>query len=199
MLSSIHPLGERGRNSSYLLTVGAYVLGSVAGGLLTGVALGGLGSMVADILPTGQVLAAIVLLLVVTGVALDTRLFGLSVPSYHRQVNEEWLNRYRGWVYGGGFGFQLGLGFVTVVPTAGIYATFVLAVLSGSVITGALMGLTFGLVRSVMIFLMARVDSPDQLRDAHRRLTRTSHWAHRAVVGAQGAMALVMIGVLLWP
>ena len=43
MLSSINPLGERGRNSRYALTVVAYVIASVAGGLVTGSGLGALG------------------------------------------------------------------------------------------------------------------------------------------------------------
>lgn len=199
MLSSIHPLGERGRNSNYILTVAFYIVGSVLGGLATGVVFGALGGVVtAAVTISPQVLAAIVLVVAVAGVAYDARIGGLKLPSYHRQVNEDWLTRYRGWVYGIGFGFQLGLAFVTIVPSAGIYATFLLAALSGSVATGAVIGVTFGLVRSLMILLMAGVDTPEQLRSAHRRLTTAGRWAHRTVVGTQGAMALVMIGVLVW-
>ena len=33
---------------------------------------------------------------------------GFRLPSHTRQVNEAWLDEYRGWVYGGGFGWQIG-------------------------------------------------------------------------------------------
>ena len=199
MLSSIHPLGERGRNSNYALTVSSYVVGSVVGGLATGTMLGFMGRFVGSLgRPSDDVIAGVVLAVALIGVALDLRVGGLSLPSYHRQVNEDWLTRYRGWVYGSGFGLQLGAGFATIVPTAGIYATFFLAFVSGSIATGALIEVTFGLVRSVMILMVAGVDTPEALRSAHRRLSATGRWAHRTVVGAQGLMAVVMIGVLLW-
>jgi hypothetical protein len=35
---------------------------------------------------------------------------GSGCPSWQRQVDERWLTTYRGWVYGAGFGFQLGAG-----------------------------------------------------------------------------------------
>ena len=137
MLSSIHPLGERGRNSNYALTVVSYVVGSVMGGLATGVTFGTMGRLVGSLgRPPDDVVAGVVLAMALTGVALDLWIGGMSLPSYHRQVNEDWLTRYRGWVYGSGFGLQLGAGFATIVPTAGIYATFFLAFLSGSIATG---------------------------------------------------------------
>jgi len=199
MLSSIHPLGERGRHSRYELTVAAYVVGSALGGLAVGSAFGAVGRAVASLIPLTTVqLAVLVLVVAVAGVLLDARVGRLKVPSYHRQVNEDWLNRYRGWVYGMGFGLQLGLAFVTIVPTASIYAAFLLAGLSGSVATGATVGAVFGVVRSLMILTMARVDSPEALRTAHRRLASAAAGAHRVAVGAQAAVALSMIGVLAW-
>ena len=199
MLSSIHPLGERGRNSKYSVTVLFYVVGSVVGGLASGIVFGSVGQVVGSLgQPSDNTIAFVILLVAVAGVALDLRVGGLRLPSYHRQVNEDWLTRYRGWVYGAGFGVQLGMGFATIVPTAGIYATFLLALISGSIATGAMIGFTFGLVRSVMLLTMVNVDTPEALHAAHKRLSATGRWAHRTVVGAQGLMALVMIGVLAW-
>ena len=45
MLSSIHPLGERARNNRYWVTVAAYAIGSVAGGVVLGLAAEGLGAL----------------------------------------------------------------------------------------------------------------------------------------------------------
>ena len=82
--------------------------------------------------------AAALALLAVAGIAADLRLGDLRLPTVRRQVDNRWLNRYRGWVYGVGFGFQLGLGVVTVVTTSAVYLAFAAAMLSGSPAAGAM-------------------------------------------------------------
>ena len=47
------------------------------------------------------------------------------MPGPRRQVNERWLDEYRGWVYGLGFGAQLGLGVSTVVSSAATYVAII--------------------------------------------------------------------------
>src|SRR3989442_3008088 len=116
MLGSMTPLGERSRGANWATTVAWYLAGSTAAGAGVGWVLGWVGS--ATTLAVGLAgrstlipLAALAL----AGVLLDAGLFGTTLPTIHRQVNEDWLQRYRGWVYGLGFGFQLGLGVATVV------------------------------------------------------------------------------------
>jgi hypothetical protein len=46
-------------------------------------------------------------------------------------VNRTWLDRYRSWVYGAGFGWQLGVGVATFVMSATVYLMVVLAALTG--------------------------------------------------------------------
>ena len=67
--------------------------------------------------------SSILALLAALGLAADLRLGGLRLPGPRRQVDERWLHRYRGWVYGVGFGFQLGFGLLTVVTTSTVYLT----------------------------------------------------------------------------
>src|SRR5579885_2956006 len=114
MLSSISPLGERARNSRWWVTTTAYLMGSLAGGL----ALGGLAALAGPALPlavrTSRWSLAVVALLCFAGLVLDPR-GTASVPSWRRQVDERWLTAYRGWVYGLGFGAQLGFGLVTII------------------------------------------------------------------------------------
>ncbi len=106
MLASITPLGERSRGFSWNLTASAFALGAMGAGAGSGALLGALGSL----LPTGAgwrsvaVVAVLASALLVDATPLRTR-----VPSSRRQVNEDWLGRYRGWVYGVAFGAQLGL------------------------------------------------------------------------------------------
>src|SRR6266542_2721712 len=131
------PLGERGRGSHWAMTVAWYVAGSVAGGAGLGYALGTVGSFVQGRLGLSARTAVGVLALVVAlGVVLDLGAFGARLPTVRRQVNEEWLHRYRGWVYGLGFGIQLGVGFSTVVEISAVYGAFAAAFLSGSARAG---------------------------------------------------------------
>ena len=123
----------------------------------------------------------------------------VRLPTTKRQVDERWLTRYRGWVYGVGFGFQLGLGLVTVVTSAAIYATFAIALLTGSVGAGALIGLVFGLTRGASIFVAARVHDPAGLRRLHRNLADTAPAVARAGVATQllgaGAATMALVAI----
>ncbi|GAB95205.1 hypothetical protein BJY21_002643 [Kineosphaera limosa] len=190
MLSSICPLGERARASRWPVTTGAYVLGSVAGG----VALGTLGAGVGALVPTtwrGSVpVLGLFAALLIVGLLADLGLLGRALPSWRRQVDEQWLTRYRGWVYGVGFGVQLGFGVATIVPSATTYAVVVAAMLTGQPSAGAVIGATFGLVRALPVFLVARVEAPGQLRALFRGLQR---WARPADVLAQVSLALAAL------
>jgi hypothetical protein len=190
MLSSITPLGERGRNNRFAVTTTAFVAGAVAGGAATGAVLGLAGSL----LParSATVDAVLVALLVLVGLALDLA----GVPTIKRQVDENWLGRYRGWVYGFGFGAQLGAGMTTVVTSAATYVAFALALLSGSVVAGAVIGLTFGAIRGLSLLLARKVDTPEDLRRFHRRLDdRERRGQHVAMLvqGVVGVIALVAV------
>ena len=191
MLASIHPLGERARDRRWGVTVGAYLLGSTVAAALFGVALGGLGGL----LPlTAGVTAGLVI--VAGALALAADLGAFRLPTVHRQVDKDWLDRYRGWVVGLGFGFQLGLGVVTIVNTAAVYLTLVLALLSGSAAVGAVVGTTFGLVRALVILVVAPVRRPDQLRLALRRMHSWRSLSERAGIAVQG-LFLVAAGAVV--
>jgi sulfite exporter TauE/SafE len=161
MLASIHPLGERARGQSFAVTVAAYTLGSVAGAAVLGALLGALGGRAFsdgdDALRLGLLAAAAVIAAV-----LDRS--GRPIPSWRRQVNEDWLSRYRGWVYGLGFGVQLGLGVVTIVTTAAVYLTWVAAFVAGSAALGATVGAAFGLARALPLLAAGSVRTPDAIR-----------------------------------
>jgi hypothetical protein len=192
MLGSITPLGERGRNSRWSLTVGAFVAGSVAGGLGIGAVAGSVGRLG---LPDmgGGFGPALLAGLIAIGVAFDARLMGLRLPTVRRQVNEEWLGRYRGWVYGVGFGFQLGLGVVTIVTTAAVYVAFAAAVLSRSALIGAVIGGTFGLSRAGTILAAAPVHHPHGLLRLDARLRRWDRPSRRLVIALEFVLAGVAV------
>ena len=186
MLTSITPLGERSRGQRWAVTATAYALGCVLGGATTGLVLGSVGALL-PALPT-LVLAGLVCLSAALADLVRWRL-----PGGGRQVDEDWLARYRGWVYGVGFGYQLGLGVVTVVTSAATYAVLALAVLTQSPAAGLLLGAVFGGVRAVPALLLRRVDSHAGIRSVAARLDRRAVLASRATAATLAAGGAVLL------
>jgi hypothetical protein len=191
VLASITPLGQRGRYSSYGEILVALICGAALGGVAVGLIWGALGAIL-----TGGISAAARAVLLGFGLllagALDLRLFGARVPSGHRQVNENWLGAYRGWVTGAGFGMQLGVGAATVVSTAGVYAVYLAEFLSGSVLGGAVIGFAFGVTRGLISLSSSRVQTSADL-------ARLTMWIERSRVPvAKGVgIAMLVCGALL--
>jgi hypothetical protein len=203
MLASINPLGERARNQRWGVTYAFYLLGSVAGGATLGLLAGLVGLGARDLVDPGAgVAAAAVLAACVVALVVDLHVARLRSPTVHRQVNENWLGRYRGWVYGLGFGYQLGLGVVTVVTTASVYLVIVLAFLTGSLWGGLVIGAAFGVARALPLLAVVGVRSPGELRDVMRRASdqdRLARWATLAVVLLVGVVAgTVVMGSSAW-
>jgi MFS family permease len=191
VLGSITPLGERARGRRWGVTVAAYTTGSALGGVAVGSVLGALGSVIAS--PLGVPLRVLVIgVAAALGVIADARVAGLRPPSVSRQVNEEWMTRYRGWVYGVGFGVQLGIGVVTVVTTSALYVALLAALLTGTIGGGALVGGAFGLVRGATILSAAGVRGTEQLGRVHATLGRWEGRSRIGTVAAQGAVAVVI-------
>src|SRR4051794_9408224 len=141
MLASITPLGERGRRRRWGTTVTAHVVAAALGGAAVGALAGAIGSLLlGDVSWDGRL--AVRAVLRAGGLGLD--LLG-KVPGPRRQVDESWLARYRGWVYGAGFGFQLGAGVVTIVSASAVYVVVGAAMATASPAAGAAVGAAAGL------------------------------------------------------
>lgn len=193
MLSSIHPLGERARGNRFRHTAASFVLGSLLGGSGIGLAVGSFGWLMSQVYeaaagsPINQSVALLIVAL--SGiVALGFEMTGRTIPSLGRQVNEDWLAEFRGWVYGLGFGLQLGAGVATYITSAAILVWLAAMFISGSIFASASIGATFGLVRGLSIIAARSIDSPDRLVSFHRFL-------HRSAPRVQllGTVSLVLI------
>jgi len=191
MLGSITPLGERSRGKRWGITVTAFALAATAAGAGLGAVLGAAGGLVqlSATARTGLLAAA-----VAVAVAVDL-VPGLRAPGPRRQVNEAWLQRYRGWVYGAGFGLQLGLGVTTIVSTAAVYATGAAAFLAGSAAAGALVGGAFGLGRAATLLAAGGVDEPGALATLDRRLVAWERPARVAALVAETALIALAVAV----
>ncbi len=194
MLSSIHPLGERAKDNRFVVTATSFVVGCVLGGVTTGAVAALVGLAVGALLPS-TVAVVLVSVIVLAAAVVEGR--GIALPCLHRQVDEEWLDRYRGWVYGVGFGLQLGAGVLTYITSAGVYAAFGAAVLVGHPFGAlAIMG-TFGLVRGLSLVPARSLTTPDRLRTFFRRLHATAPTAQRVSSLTLAAVALAAPVTLL--
>lgn len=163
MLTSIHPLGERARHNRWSITVTAFVIGAVG----AGAAAGGLIGWIGGLLPAGDWRWFVAGVLVLAAGVAD--LAGIRPPGPRRQVNEEWIGAYRGWVYGLSFGAQLGVGVSTFVVTWGVWATAALAALAGP-LGGAIIGAGFGIGRSLFPLAAGWIDRPSRLTSFSRAM-----------------------------
>jgi hypothetical protein len=193
VLSSISPFGERARGTRWWETTTTYIIGSTLGGGLLGAVVGGLGGLLPDRLRGSAPTLLLVVLVLVVGLALDLGVRGMRLPTWHRQVEREWLGDYRAWALGLGFGLQLGVGLVTIVTSATTYAVVLLELLSGRWWSGLLVGTAFGLVRALPLLLMRRIDTPEQLHVVFARLHR---WTSPADMVARGSLAVAAGAVL---
>lgn len=191
MLTSISPLGERARNNRWWLTVLWLTLGAVLAGAAVGAVLGALGEALTGSASEGLRLG---LLATVCAGASAWDLSGRRFPG-RRQVNEDWLVAYRSWVYGAGFGLQLGAAVATVVNTALVPLFMLAALLTGDMAAGLTIGAAFGAVRGLSLALSSRVRTPEHLRRLHQRL---DGYADRArLLSAATAAALGVAAGLL--
>jgi len=191
MLGSITPLGERSRGRRWGITVTAFAVAATGAGAVAGALLGAAGGLAGISAATRMVLLGAA---VAVAVAVDLAP-GLRAPGPRRQVNEAWLHRYRGWVYGAGFGVQLGLGVTTIVSTAAVYATGAAAFLAGSAAAGALVGAAFGLARAATLLAAGGVDEPGALATLDRRLRTWERPARLAALVAEGALIALAVAV----
>jgi hypothetical protein len=189
MLASITPLGERSRGFVWWHTATAFAIGAIGAGAAGGALLGALGALLIDRPRAGLVLAIVAL-------AAAADLLGVRLPSGRRQVNEDWLGRYRGWVYGIGFGGQLGVGVATIVTTAATYATVALTFAGGSAALGALVGGTYGLVRAAALLPGRRVADAPALMRLHQRLVALRAPAQRVAVAVELAAVAVVVAAV---
>ncbi len=184
MLTSISPLGERARGNRWAVTVVWLGLGALAGGAALGAGLGALGRASVAVADSE---VRLILLAVACGAAAAWDLSGRRFAG-RRQVNEDWLVAYRSWVYGAGFGLQLGAAVATVVNTALVPVFMLAALLTADVTSGLLIGGAFGATRGMSLAMGRRVRTPEDLRNLHRRLDQNAERIRHAGAGVAAAL-----------
>lgn len=197
MLSTITPIGERGRGNRFGSSAAWFVAGAVLGGVTLGAGAAILAAGVGALDLSDDALVGAAALLAATTIASDLALGGFRLPSHTRQVNEGWLGQYRSWVYAGGFGWQIGVGLATYVTTAAVYLMLALAALTTSPLAAFAIVTGFGLVRGLAVLLGRSLTTPQRMLALHRRLEELLPVAQRSIVLVQ-AVVLAIAAAAAW-
>ncbi len=195
MLSTITPLTERGKGHSYPATASWFVAGATAGGASLGLIMAGLALAVSALDLSAVAAGSLSLAAVLVAAGSDSGIARRRLPVHRRQVNERWLDRYRPWVYGAGFGWQIGSGLATYITAAAVYLMVVLAGLTGRPVVALAVGTGFGFLRGLAVLLTRHLTEPSALLAFHRRFFELGPWADRLVVAVELASAA---GIILW-
>jgi hypothetical protein len=199
MMSTITPFGEKGRGHRYGATAAWFVAGSIAGGLTSGAVAAGLAALwsVTRLAAHPQVAGLIAALAALVGAAVDSGALGPILPLVRRQVDDRWVVRYRPWVYGSGFGWQIGTGLTTYLMTTAVPVCLISAVLTGSPAAALCVGGLFGLARGSTVLTTSGASSPNRLRALHARLDRLGPAVRASTAAALGTSGGVLVGASL--
>jgi len=198
MLTSINPLSERAKGHRYPVTAAWFLVGALLGGITLGLGSALLAIVVnlSDLTDAARLgLVGVFGLLAVLG---DAGALGVEFPIIRRQVNERWLDQYRGWVYGAGFGWQIGVGFATYVMSAAVILTVLIGALGASPLLALGLGVIFGVVRGSAVLLSAQASTQASLRDLLRWLDAIEQPVRVVVMAIEAAMACIA-GLLVAP
>ena len=190
MLATITPMAEAGRGHSFRSTSVWFVLGSVAGGLTLGGLMAGIAFAAQRVGVDSYLALGIVSAASLATSASDARLGGFHLPGHDRQVNERWLDRYRSWVYGAGFGWQIGVGLATYIMTGGVYLLVLTGGLSADPVAALGLGALFGLVRGLAVYLATGLDTTEKLHTFHARFEAMRDPVRQGTIVVQALVAI---------
>jgi hypothetical protein len=194
MLSTITPFGERSRGHRYAATAGWFVVGATLGGASLGAVAAGLAAGVSATGTTGAAGWVAAAAVAAGGAAaVDAGVLGPLMPLWRRQVDDGWLTRYRSWVYGAGFGWQIGVGVATYIMTAAVFLLVILAALTGDPLVAVGICTLFGLVRGLAVLCTARADSPAGLRAMHRRFDQVGPAVRVGVIVLEATVGALLL------
>ncbi|MDQ2724033.1 MAG: hypothetical protein M3Y36_00825 [Actinomycetota bacterium] len=199
MLSTITPLSERGRGHRYAGTAAWFVVGAVGGGATLGCGAALLAAGLGAVGPSLAVASGVAAGAALVAAAADAGLTSVRFPLFRRQVNERWLDQYRAWLYGAGFGWQVGVGLATYIMTAGVFLTVAVAILTGQPAAALLICTTFGVARGLTVLLTRRLRSPAALRSFHRRFGRLEAPVRVGTIAVEVGAATLLAAVVWAP
>lgn len=193
MLSTITPIAEASRGHRFRSTAAWFVVGSIVGGATLGGLMALLAVGISLLNPSPSALLWTAGIGALLTAASDARVAGIHFPGHHRQVNERWLDQYRSWVYGSGFGWEIGVGLATYIMTAGLYLLILMGALIDQPSASFGIGVLFGLVRGLAVYLATNLTTKERLLTFHARFESLREPVRQAMVIVQATVAVAVI------
>ena len=192
MVDTLGPQGYAGRLRTSLLACATFAGGALAGGVATFGGLALLGRALGAGGAAAIAVAAAVALAAAAGEARGARI----VPQVRRQVPESWRRVLPLPLAAGLYGVLLGLGFTTFILSFAVWALAGVSVSLGDPALGLLVGLGFGVGRTLPVVILAPLAGTRRGADAHAAM------AERPVIlralRVADAAALAACAAALW-
>jgi hypothetical protein len=192
MVETVGLRGDPDGGRTTFAACAAFVPGAAAGGAITFGILGALGGVVHG--AGGRATFIVAAAIAIAAGLLEARGVRI-VPQIRRQLPESWRWRLPLPLASGLYGVLLGLGFTTFVLSFGVWALAAISFALGSVGSGLIIGLAFGIGRAVPVVVLAPLaDHPFGIRCTELMAERPSLY-RRARLG--DALALAAVATVL--
>jgi hypothetical protein len=189
MVDTLAPHGYAGRLRTTLVACVTFALGALVGGVIT---FGGL-ALLGGALGAGSLAAAAAIALAAAvGEARGARI----VPQVRRQVPESWRRVLPLPLAAGLYGVLLGLGFTTFILSFAVWALAGVSVALGDPALGLLVGLGFGVGRTLPVVVLAPLAGTDRGAAAHAAMAEQPRILRALRVA--DAVALAACAAALW-
>ena len=192
MVDTLAPHGYAGRLRTTLVACVTFAAGALAGGIAT---FGGL-ALLGRALGAGETAAlALAAAIALAAAALEAR-GARIVPQVRRQVPESWRRVLPLPLAAGLYGILLGLGFTTFILSFAVWALAGVSVALGDPGLGLLVGLGFGIGRTLPVVVLAPLAGTERGAAAHAAMAERP--AILRALRAADAAALAACAAALW-
>jgi hypothetical protein len=192
MVDTLAPHGYAGRLRTTLVACATFAAGALAGGVATFGGLALLGRSLGAGGTAAIAVAAAVALAAAAGEARGARI----VPQVRRQVPESWRRVLPLPLAAGLYGILLGLGFTTFILTFAVWALAGVSIALGDPALGLLVGLGFGIGRTLPVVILAPLSMTERGAAAHAAMAERP--AILRTLRAADAAALAACAAALW-
>jgi hypothetical protein len=192
MVDTLAPHGYAGRLQTTLVACVTFAAGALAGGVATFGGLALLGQALGAGGTAAIAVAAAVALAAAAGEARGARI----VPQVRRQVPESWRRVLPVPLAAGLYGILLGLGFTTFILSLAVWALAGVSVALGDPALGLLVGLGFGIGRTLPVVILAPLAGTERGAEAHAAMAERP--AILRGLRVADAIALAACAAALW-
>lgn len=157
MVSTISPVVYRNtiyKDCKWVTSAGIYTIGSVIGATATGTFFGLVGVLMSTVDLT--ISASVIFLVSLLYSLHELKIISLPYIERKKQVPLSWRSKFHPYISSGLYGFLLGMGIVTFIPTTSFHVLILTTVFSGSMGYSISLFAIFGITRTLPFWLVSK-------------------------------------------